>query len=303
MKEETETKVDLKHSKSKFKIKKDITPKGSKYRCTYLVSNGNIECILKRFSIPLQGIDLANQETSKECLSQMSEAYKEYFLMKAASCFNPHIVKPLCLDYTIDLRDISVQIEIILECGGVIWSKWGPTKAKRSYIQMKQSASVFSLLHNIGVMDLNIKPDEVTFNFSEYVLKFIGMGRHLDTTIEQRKPEALDAGLAGPCVSIYSWVKFFCSMTISKEKSDLRDFTEMVKRCLNSIVPKSNEEEKAYEVMKETLINIVSGREKRLTLEGVVASMNNLEDIRDIEIKCRLIRSRNDARLFMQEKM
>eukprot|EP00826_Nyctotherus_ovalis_P043697 TRINITY_DN4634_c0_g1_i1.p1 TRINITY_DN4634_c0_g1~~TRINITY_DN4634_c0_g1_i1.p1 ORF type:complete len:103 (-),score=15.65 TRINITY_DN4634_c0_g1_i1:13-321(-) len=53
----------------------------------------------------------------------MIHVYESYFFMKAASCFNLHIARPLCIDYAIDLSLIH-----ICRCRryAVCRSRWSP---------------------------------------------------------------------------------------------------------------------------------------------------------------------------------
>eukprot|EP00826_Nyctotherus_ovalis_P007856 TRINITY_DN12019_c0_g2_i1.p2 TRINITY_DN12019_c0_g2~~TRINITY_DN12019_c0_g2_i1.p2 ORF type:complete len:220 (+),score=5.84 TRINITY_DN12019_c0_g2_i1:22-681(+) len=178
MRKEIETKVDLKYFKGRLKIEKDLTPEDSETRYTCIASHENTKYLLKRFSIPLQNMSFINHAVSNECLGQISKVHEGFFLMKAASCFSFHIIKPLHMDCAIDIKDKCMRLEIAFEYSGAVWSEREPINMKQACNLMRQLANAFLLIHNLGAKSLKVEPDDVVYNHSEDTFKFIGIEKY-----------------------------------------------------------------------------------------------------------------------------
>ena len=89
--------------------------------------------------------------------------FQEYYFARAASSFNPHIVAPLSMDFTIDLAEdkmpyFYMYIEIIFEYGGTSLNSMQPATLGLTYNLMRQSANALFLLYNLNIAHLDTKP-------------------------------------------------------------------------------------------------------------------------------------------------
>lgn len=153
-------------------------------RYVYEITNGSRSYILKGFKLNIPTLDPEDhkpRENFIEFVASIMEACQEFTFSKFLSTLNSHFAKPLILDYDIALPDIELSypflfLEVIFEHGGQCLNRIEEMDVGLVYNLMRQSASAFSLLHAIGVMHFDIKPENMVYDQEEDLLKVIDMG-------------------------------------------------------------------------------------------------------------------------------
>jgi serine/threonine protein kinase len=230
-----------------------------------LTCNGK-SYILKGYSIHIEHLDPTNQESRgrfMKTLWEVGEVFQEYCFAKVGSVFNEHFVKPLIMDYNLELATDSnpnsyLFIEMIYEHGGKSLDELGLDNVTEIYNLMQQSADAFNLLHEAAITHINIKPANMIYNRDTDILKIMDMGisHEYDTMSKLYKSTELEEKLKSlipvfsppeilklnernvqfqesipETVDVYSWAMSFYSLLLNKTQSDLE--TEVNKFKLN----------------------------------------------------------------------
>ena len=175
------TQVDRKYLNGRVTIDKELF-NGERY--VYRVYKDGTYYILKGYQILLEHLKPGDEESRQRfisVLSAISEAYQEYFFSKIACLFNQHFAKPLEIDQEVDLTsDVNslsyLYIEILFEYSGEPLNSMSNLSIDETYNLMRQSANALSLLHNTGLMHLDIKPSNMMYNSETNLLKMMDVG-------------------------------------------------------------------------------------------------------------------------------
>ena len=245
-----QTKIDIKYLKGHLTIDKDLTSEYTSDSYIYKVSYNGVKYLLKGFRI--------DSVFRKDAF--IKNIYQEYFSLKAACKSNSHIVKPLFLDYNVNVtlrNGLQLYIEILFENPGMSLAEYYEQESvslRTTYNLMKQSINTLLLLQNIGIPYFNINPLNMTlldFNenmvHDENILKIIDMGK-LHNRVEERiannviefnnvliteeysPPEVLRlykkvasaTELNMEAVMVHSWAMTFNSLILKKNYSEPR---------------------------------------------------------------------------------
>lgn len=253
MKAKLKTKVDEKLFGSRATVTKELVA-GERY--VYTIKAKGISYLLKGYSICLEHLKPGDQSTRSkfmEALYHVGEAYKEYFLYRILSMFNPHFAKPLALDYEVQLAESELEFsyahfEIIFEFAGEPLSEFAELGFSDIYNLIRQSANTLSILHNAEVAHYDIKPGNLLYDGDKNLLRVMNMEsafgyeskrieykgglweRELMFTLEFASPEILKANSKKSmaslnsvmlCADVYSWAMSFYSLILSKSQCDL----------------------------------------------------------------------------------
>jgi serine/threonine protein kinase len=242
--------------------------KGDKVNIIRKVEDGNrytceLKCneklyILKGYSIDIENLDLTSQESRgrfMETLLEVGEVYQEYCFAKVGNIFNEHFIKPLIMDYNLELANDSspnshLFIEMIYEHGGKSLDELELDGISEIYNLMQQSADAFNLLQETAITHINIKPGNMIYNRDTKILKVMDMGilneyntmSELYKSAELREkvksitrvfspPEILKLNEGAvksqesilETVDVYSWAMSFYSLLLKKSQSDLEE--------------------------------------------------------------------------------
>jgi serine/threonine protein kinase len=175
------TSVDQKYFNGRVTVDKELF-NGERY--VYRVSKDGAFYILKGYQILLEHLKPGDEESRQRfinVLSAISEAYQEYFFSRIACLFNQHFAKPLEIDQEVELTsDINslsyLYIEILFEYSGEPLNSFASITIDSTYNLMRQSANALSLLHNTGLMHLDIKPSNMMYNGKTDLLKMMDVG-------------------------------------------------------------------------------------------------------------------------------
>eukprot|EP00826_Nyctotherus_ovalis_P032907 TRINITY_DN2651_c0_g1_i1.p1 TRINITY_DN2651_c0_g1~~TRINITY_DN2651_c0_g1_i1.p1 ORF type:complete len:514 (+),score=196.09 TRINITY_DN2651_c0_g1_i1:242-1783(+) len=248
------TAVDLKFLNARVTVDKELF-NGERY--VYRVKKDNTFYILKGYQILLEHLKPGDEESRQRFISVLSaiaEAYQEYFFSKIACLFNQHFAKPLEIDQEVELTsDVNslsyLYIEILFEYAGEPLNSMGNVGVDCVYNLMRQSANALSLLHNTGLMHLDIKPTNMMFNAETNLLKMVdagtsfGYGTHSiickrtktsqcirESSREFAPPEIIRerdgfdmpiARLLAGNVDVYCWAMCFYTMLLQKSVATL----------------------------------------------------------------------------------
>jgi len=274
--------VYVQHFGEEIKIERKFPVGDKKERYVYQISHQDTTYILKGFKIELKQLRPKDEETIesfKKSLLQISEAFREFHISRAASLLNPHIAAPLFLDFEVEFPEDDVScsymnIQIIFEHGGTPLDQLRPIGIELTYNLMKQSAHALSLLHKFGIAHLDIKPSNMVYDEDKKLLKIVDMGSAFvrpnqktfgvtnfegevrSITKEFAPPEVLsmdqnsNSELILPPIDVYYWgMSFFALMTLMTDK-DITNF----KNC-NRV---SREDHKKFKKIVETNIDSVN---------------------------------------------
>jgi len=218
MKRQIRTKVDFKYFKQHANVESELTYNNTQY--AYKISHKDNNYILKGYSSSINGLE---------------NVYLEYYFVKAVSMLNSHVIKPLCFDYSVEVtenKDLIFYIEIIYEYDGDCLDTLEPLSVKQAYYLMYQSAETLLLLHNLGVVNLNIKPSRMLYDKQHNVLRLVDMGNAFINITQQepgstinpretiseytspekpRMKESIDHKLMMTS-DVYCWAMSFCSI-------------------------------------------------------------------------------------------
>lgn len=249
------TGVDQKFFNARVTVEKELF-NGERY--VYRVRKDGVLYILKGYQILLEHLKPGDEESRQRfinVLSAISEAYQEYFFSKIACLFNQHFAKPLEIDQEVELTsDVNslsyLYIEILFEYSGEPLNSMTAISIDSTYNLMRQSANALSLLHNTGLMHLDIKPSNMMYNDATNLVKMMdvgtsfGYGTHSiickptntakpcirEFTREFAPPEIIkerygfnipiDKLLAGN-VDVYCWAMCFYTMLLEKSVAAL----------------------------------------------------------------------------------
>jgi len=175
------TSVDQKYFNERVTVNKELF-NGERY--VYRVSKDGVFYILKGYQILLEHLKPGDEESRQRfisVLSAISEAYQEYFFSRIACLFNQHFAKPLEIDQEVELTsDVNslsyLYIEILFEYSGEPLNSFANITIDSTYNLMRQSANALSLLHNTGLMHLDIKPSNMMYNGKTDLLKMMDVG-------------------------------------------------------------------------------------------------------------------------------
>jgi len=175
------TAVDLKFLNGHVTVDKELF-NGERY--VYRVQKDGTYYILKGYQILLEHLKPGDEDSRQRFISVLSaiaEAYQEYFFSKIGCLFNQHFAKPLEIDQEVELTsDVNslsyLYIEILFEYAGEPLNTMGNVGIDLAYNLMRQSANALSLLHNTGLMHLDIKPNNMMFNAETNLLKMMDAG-------------------------------------------------------------------------------------------------------------------------------
>jgi len=178
---ELKTEVDIKHLGSKVTFDKELFS-GERY--VYRVKKDNTFYILKGYQILLEHLkpgDEVSRQRFIKVLSAIAEAYQEYFFSRIACVFSQHFSKPLEIDQYVELTSDEnslsyLYIEILFEYSGEPLNTLGNLSIDAIYNLMRQSTSALTLLHNTGLMHLDIKPSNMMYNKETNLLKMMDVG-------------------------------------------------------------------------------------------------------------------------------
>eukprot|EP00826_Nyctotherus_ovalis_P008340 TRINITY_DN12155_c0_g5_i1.p1 TRINITY_DN12155_c0_g5~~TRINITY_DN12155_c0_g5_i1.p1 ORF type:complete len:272 (+),score=33.84 TRINITY_DN12155_c0_g5_i1:92-907(+) len=258
MKEKIRTAIDLKYFTRHARIAEDLTANGFKGKYTYKLVHGSAHYILKGVKIP--------SLNKPENTAKFTRVFQEYYFMKAACRFSPHILQPLCLDYAVKVKNEEPcgYIEVLFRCEGVALNNMKTVSFSLAYSMMRQSASVLLLLASLGVTFLNMNPNSMVYDEVRDVLKLSDVEsafsyciwkKYTATTLrldedsllalEYAPPEILRlAKLPGTApslelslnsIDVYFWAMTFYSVLSHKEPFELRREGEKYKLGLEAV--------------------------------------------------------------------
>ena len=181
MKAELKTQVDSKFFKEKATVTA-ILSGNIEDRYVYKVEVNKKFFIVKGYNVKLPQIKNGDPDSKTSLfgfLNKLERVYQEYFFAKMACVYSRHFAKPLAIDHEVqwapnDFGTSNLYTEIIFEYGGESIDNLGDTKITTIYNLMRQSASALCLLHNTGVIHMDIKPQNMVF--ANGLLKIIDMG-------------------------------------------------------------------------------------------------------------------------------
>jgi len=267
-----ESEVYVKRFGKKLKIEKAFKFGDEEAKYIYQIGYEKDTYILKGFTIEIEHIDPEDERSGEffvKSLGEISEILQEYHFARAASLINPHIAKPLYLDFTVNLaKDKTspsyLHIQIIFEYGGVALSNLQPTTIKQTYNLMRQSANALLSLHNLEIAHLDIKPDNMVYDAKKDLLKIIDMGSAFggsnrkkfeatttslegkvrSATSEFAPPEVLfmekgstkelNLDLSLTAIDVYCWAMSFFTILTNKSTIDLQKYSTKYKTRLES---------------------------------------------------------------------
>jgi len=214
------TKIDTKYIKSQATINEDITHKGTGESYLYKVSCDCIEYLLKQFKFNLG----KSEDKFKTSLNKINEVYQEFFFLRSACAVNPHLIKPLFMDYAIDLadkEDSHLFIEILFENPGICLMELyqqPPVKLEVTHNLMKQSANALLLLHNMDIVNLSIKPNSMAYDKEKDVLKIVDVGSAFKKNAIENEEKCISVKLEYvQRMNIYNWALSFCILIFKEE--------------------------------------------------------------------------------------
>eukprot|EP00826_Nyctotherus_ovalis_P031615 TRINITY_DN2530_c0_g2_i1.p1 TRINITY_DN2530_c0_g2~~TRINITY_DN2530_c0_g2_i1.p1 ORF type:complete len:628 (+),score=210.14 TRINITY_DN2530_c0_g2_i1:403-2286(+) len=175
------TNVDQKYFGGKVIVDKELF-NGERY--VYRVHKDGTFYILKGYQILLEHLKPGDEESRQRfisVLSAISEAYQEFFFSRIVCLFNQHFARPLEIDQEVELTsDVNslsyLYIEILFEYSGEPLNAMKQVSIDSTYNLMRQSANALSLLHNTGLMHLDIKPSNMMYNGKTNLLKMMDVG-------------------------------------------------------------------------------------------------------------------------------
>eukprot|EP00826_Nyctotherus_ovalis_P031252 TRINITY_DN2494_c0_g1_i3.p1 TRINITY_DN2494_c0_g1~~TRINITY_DN2494_c0_g1_i3.p1 ORF type:complete len:249 (+),score=53.45 TRINITY_DN2494_c0_g1_i3:47-793(+) len=178
------TEVGVKCFGEPLKFEEDLTAGNVGKRYVYRVSCRGTNYTLKGFRIQIEHLDPMSEgsaELFKEGIGEISEVLQEYYFAKTACLFNPHMAKPFDFDTFIDVaKDLGSNsfmcIETIFEDGGESLNTLKPVSIDLTYNLIRQSANALFLLHNIGIVHFDIKPENMVYDSRKDLLKLIDIG-------------------------------------------------------------------------------------------------------------------------------
>eukprot|EP00826_Nyctotherus_ovalis_P034081 TRINITY_DN2796_c0_g1_i16.p1 TRINITY_DN2796_c0_g1~~TRINITY_DN2796_c0_g1_i16.p1 ORF type:complete len:827 (-),score=170.35 TRINITY_DN2796_c0_g1_i16:64-2544(-) len=325
------------HFSTETKIVKYLTTSSSKQNRTYQIIHKDTNYTLKDFRIQLNYIDSQNAESVaqfKDSMSQISEIFQEYHLTRTVCLFNPHVIQPLSLDYEIEVaKDTTscscMHVQIVSEYGGVSLNELKPTETKLVYALMHQSARALSLLHNLSIAHLDIRPSNMVYDSAKNMMKLANIGKGLDYTkqevvpSEYKLPEELQTkrdlsgnpikDLSLPAVDTYCWAKSFETLHMyegsspelesgnakGESESDRDLFTirmNMRKKLLEIKTP----EEMAIESTIENLVfdALIYNPKEMPSMRKLVSEMKKFENEYKFAAECTKIKIKNQKSLM-----
>ena len=200
---------------------------------------------------------------------ELIRVYEEYFLMKAASCLNQYLIKPLCLDYKIE-GGSSIYIEMLFECKGVILNELKLT-TNVVYNLMRQSIQGLYSLKNISTAPLVIRHDNMIHDEEMNVLKFVDIGnafcsKYKVVTDYESK-------------SVYLWAKcfYFIITNNMNAKCGVKDLAASINKNLELLNPN---EVNIKEFIKRILINALT---TKVTIKQILNNMKDFEQINSLK--------------------
>ena len=195
-----QTKVDLKYFQGESVTIIKCIKRGDRY--VYQVDHNGDPYIIKGYKIFIPhlkpGYD-TTKTTFMKSLCEIQAVYQEFFFTKMASTISPHFVKPLEMDYDLQLAKndrsyTNLFIEILFEYGGESLADLKDLSINVIYDQMRQSANAISILHNTKVIHLDLKPANMVY--SNNVVKVIDMGAIYESKAKS-SPYNITARLTG----------------------------------------------------------------------------------------------------------
>ena len=298
--------VYVQHFDKELKIEEKFTVGNEEEKYVYRIIYQDITYILKGFRIQLEQLNPDNKETAesfKESLVQISEVFQEFHFSRAACLLNPHIAKPLFLDFTVDLPEDKISccymhFQIIFEYAGTALNELKPTGVELTYNLMRQSANALFLLHNLGIVHFDIKPANMVYDERKDLLKIIDMGsafgrsnqKPLDTTVnlgekvrsftrEFAPPEILlmensvvnntNLPLSLASIDVYSWAMSFFALITNRGYGDLKIYCDNYKRGSKS------DYKKFKEVVKISFDSVKAENDKEKDLKNIIRTLLN----------------------------
>ena len=258
MEEEKKVSIKLRCLNEPIIIEKDLLIKKNKRKYIHRVNYKGINYILKRFKIYKFYGPGSKMEIFE---ADLKSIYEEYFFMKAASYYNPHILKSVFLNCAIKGKKIlSLYIDILYEDIGSSLGQLKDASFELIYNLMKQSATVLSLLHNIGKAYLVINSSNILYNDKTEELKFINMGKafgyskkaqykNIGVNLKFELPGKIDLKLAMNAADAYAWQECFLSIILNKNKnlkSDINNSQTQEEKKVNAL---KNEAESRFRVL------------------------------------------------------
>jgi len=259
--------VYVKHFNENLKIENVFVVGNEEERYVYQIKYQKDTYILKGFRIQVEHINPENEKSAKffeKSLEQISEVLQEYHFARTASLINPHIAKPLYLDFMVDVAKNKtlfsyLHIQIIFEHDGISLDRVQPTTIEEIYNLMRQSANGLFLLHNLEIAHFDIKPANMVYDRKKDLLKIVDMGSAFGgsnrkrfgattmnlegkvrfATSEYAPPEVLfmERGLTKELnlklylgrIDVYCWAMSFFAILTNKKPIDLRNYLRRYK--------------------------------------------------------------------------
>ena len=284
--------VYVKHFGIKLEIENHFVFRDEGARYVYQISYEETAYILKGFRIRIDQINPQNEKSAElfmQSLEQINEVLQEYHLARVASLINPHIVKPLSLDFMIDVAKDSgsfpyLHIQIIFEHNGIALDELQSMTITHIYNLMRQSANALYMLHNLEIGHFDIKPANMVYDGRKDLLKIIDMGSAYGSSNQKKfgsttktlakkvtsftpefaPPEVLlmnkgtlkDLKLSLPAIDVYYWGMSFFAILTKRDNSDLRGYVEMYKE-------RSKADYKEFKKIVETTLNSVKAEDSK----------------------------------------
>jgi len=281
--------VYVKHFDKNLRIENQLKLGDSEERYVYQISYKGDSYVLKGSRIQVEHLDSSSERSIKrfiENLEQISKIIQEYHFARAASLINPHIVKPLSLDFMVDVAKgpsplSYLHIQIVFEHGGLSLDRGEPMTIAQIYNLMRQSANALYALHNLEIAHFDIKPANMVYNCRKDLLKIVDMGsafgssrqkrfaattERIDNKVKTATPEfappevllmdrdSLKAlKLYLPAIDVYYWGMSFFALLTKQSNMNLKNLTMMYKLT-------SELEYRNFMKIVETTLNSVEGR-------------------------------------------
>eukprot|EP00826_Nyctotherus_ovalis_P001047 TRINITY_DN10118_c0_g3_i2.p1 TRINITY_DN10118_c0_g3~~TRINITY_DN10118_c0_g3_i2.p1 ORF type:complete len:778 (+),score=114.37 TRINITY_DN10118_c0_g3_i2:48-2336(+) len=315
IKEKIRTEVDLKLFSQQAQITQ-VLPTVSISQYIYQIVHNNATYILKGYIIPLAPFDPSNPksvQSFKAAISHISDIFQDYSTAKAAGFFSPHILKPLLMDYAVEVQDdeCCMYVEIIEEYGGVELDKIKPVSVKLGYDLMRQAAKALALVHSMEKMCVGVKPEKMVYSEEKRLLKLdisSIQAKLADkaTTSEEASglkytpPEVpqmqnslsigSNSNLASNSADVYSWAISFYLLLINNadldskakkyqlEEKNYKYFLEEVRVNFHSVHIKSKKEQYMIRFMRKVLISALEYNPKeRPATKEILGKMKEFE--------------------------
>jgi len=310
------TKVDVKYLGKQLIILNDATNEDSIESYIYKASCDGVRYVLKGYRIELVSKDKAGENKLMKNFSQINEIYQEFFLLKAACKSNPYLVKPLFMDYQVELTftGIYLYIEILFENGGISLEEFygtGSVSLEMTYNLMRQSANALLLLQRLGLEHAKINPTNMMYDKEINTLKIDYIGNTLSKLknsavaisngSEYTPPEILRAdnkaiSIAKDKVDVYCWGMIFYSLMKKKIRDDdakykqgseeeYKRYIELVESSINAIEPKNSLEVAVKDFIRREIPKVLKyNPNDRPRMQNIVSRMKGFERIKDIEL-------------------